>query len=135
MLRAVFDPGVLVSAFLSPQGAPAHLYLRWLGGEYELVVCPHLLDELSEVLRRPKFREVASRAEVTELVEVIRRGAISHPNPRFKIGLTRDPDDDYLVALAQNSNVDYLVSGDKDLTTLTVASLSVVTPAAFLALL
>lgn len=28
---------------------------------------------------------------------------------------TRDPDDDYLVALAREHNADYIVTGDKDL--------------------
>jgi predicted nucleic acid-binding protein len=39
------------------------------------------------------------------------------------------------VALAQASDVDHLVSGDKDLTTLTEALPPVLSPAAFLALL
>ncbi len=30
----------------------------------------------------------------------------------------RDPDDDYLMALARSANVDALVSGDQDLTSL-----------------
>jgi putative PIN family toxin of toxin-antitoxin system len=112
LLRAVVDPGVLVSALLSPHGVPARLDLRWLGGEFELVVCPHLLEELGGVLLRPKFREVVSRDEIQELVEVIRRGAVTRPDPVVREGLTRDPADDYLVALAQTSDVDYLVSVD-----------------------
>jgi putative PIN family toxin of toxin-antitoxin system len=135
LLRAVVDPGVIVSALLSPHGAPARLDLRWLGGEFELVVCPHLLEELGGVLLRPKFREVASRDEIQELVEVIRRGAVSRPDPVVREGLTRDPADDYLVALAQTSDVDYLVSVDQDLTTLTSVLPPVLSPAAFLALL
>jgi putative PIN family toxin of toxin-antitoxin system len=135
LLRAVVDPGVLVSALLSPHGAPARVYLRWLGGEFELIVCAHLLEELGGVLLRPKVREVASRDEVGEFVEVIQRGAVTRPDPVVGEGLTRDPADDYLVALAQASDVDHLVSGDKDLTTLTEALPPVLSPAAFLALL
>jgi putative PIN family toxin of toxin-antitoxin system len=135
LLRAVVDPGVLVSALLSSYGAPARLYLGWLGGEFELVVCPHLLEELGGVLLRPKFRDVASRDEVEEFVEVIRRGAVTRPDPVVREGSPRDPADDYLVALAQPSDVDYLVSGDKDLTTLTAVLPPVLSPAAFLALL
>jgi len=72
--------------------------------------------------------------EVDELVEVIRRGAIPRPNPVFKRGLTRDPADDYLLALAQASQVDFLVFGDQDVTTLVAADSPVVTCAGFLAL-
>jgi hypothetical protein len=56
-------------------------------------------------------------------------------NPVIAEGVTRDPGDDYLVALAQAANVDHLVSGDKDLTSLTAASPPVLSPAAFLDLL
>jgi predicted nucleic acid-binding protein len=45
---------------------------------------------------------------------------------------TRDPKDDYLVALAQATHVDFLVSGDHDLTALAAALPPVLTPAAFL---
>ena len=45
--------------------------------------------------------------------------------------LTRDPDDDYLVALSQTSAADVLVSGDRDLLDLEIAGVEVLTPHAF----
>ncbi len=53
----------------------------------------------------------------------------------FRRAVSRDPDDDYLVALAQSANVDHLVSGDKDLTSLATLSPPVLLPAEFLDLL
>jgi putative PIN family toxin of toxin-antitoxin system len=134
-LRVVLDPGVLISALLSPRGTPTRLYLLWLSGEFELVVCPHLIEELEGVLRRPKFRDLVTPDEVDEFVEIIRRGAISVENPVIIEGVTRDPGDDYLVALAQSADVDYLVAGDKDLTSLATVSPPVLSPAALLDLL
>ncbi len=43
--------------------------------------------------------------------------------------LSRDPDDDYLVALAQRENAKALVSGDSDLTALKQNDPPVLTPA------
>ena len=134
-LRVVLDPGVLISALLSPRGTPTRLYLLWLSGEFELVVCPHLIEELEGVLRRPKFYDLVTPDEVGEFVEIIRRGAISVENPVIIEGVTRDPGDDYLVALAQSADVDYLVAGDKDLTSLATVSPPVLSPAALLDLL
>ena len=134
-LRVVLDPGVLISALLSPRGTPTRLYLLWLSGEFELVVCPHLIEELEGVLRRPKFRDLVTPDEVDEFVEIIRRGAISVENPVIIEGVTRDPGDDYLVALAQSADVDYLVAGDKDLTSLAPVSPPVLSPAALLDIL
>ncbi len=50
-------------------------------------------------------------------------------------GLTADPDDDYLVALARAAGADYLVSGDRHLLELTDPEPPVLTPREFLALL
>lgn len=133
MLRAVIDPGVLVSALLAPAGSPAQLYARWVAGEFELVVCPHLLAELDSVLHRPKFRRYATLDEVDRYVAVLRGGASSVSDPAPAPGLTRDPADDYLVALARAAGVDYLVAGDADLTDLIYAVPPVRSPAAFLA--
>jgi putative PIN family toxin of toxin-antitoxin system len=99
------------------------------------VVCPHLIEELEGVLRRPKFRDLVTPDEVDEFVEIIRRGAISVENPVIIEGVTRDPGDDYLVALAQSADVDYLVAGDKDLTSLATVSPPVLSPAALLDIL
>ncbi|MDQ4002150.1 MAG: PIN domain-containing protein [Actinomycetota bacterium] len=54
-VRAVFDPNVLVSAAISPEGPPRELLHRWASGAFELVVSAEILFELQEVLTRPKF--------------------------------------------------------------------------------
>jgi hypothetical protein len=86
---------VLICALLSPRGAPARLYLLWLGGEFELVVCPHLLAELEGVLRRPRFRDLVAPDEVGEFVDVIRQGAVWAENLVIAEAINRDPGDDY----------------------------------------
>jgi len=55
MERIVPDPSVLVAAFLSKSGtgASAELVRMWIDGQLELIVSPHLLQELREVLLRP----------------------------------------------------------------------------------
>jgi len=128
----VIDPGVLVSALLAPAGSPAQLYERWVAGEFELVMCPHLLTELDTVLHRPKFGRYATVDEVDHYVAVLRGGASIVPDPPPSPGLTRDPADDYLVALARAAGVDYLVAGDADLTSLIGLVPPVCSPAAFL---
>jgi predicted nucleic acid-binding protein len=56
---------------------------------------------------RPKFRDLVTPDAVEEFVDVIRRGAITVENPVIAEGVTRDPGDAYLVALAQTANVDH----------------------------
>jgi putative PIN family toxin of toxin-antitoxin system len=133
--RAVLDTGVLVAALISPRGAQPVLYLMWRGGLYEMVVSPRLLGELERVLARPKFRKYVSGEEASAFVETLRREAAASPDPPPQPGLTPDPGDDYLVALARAAGADYLVSGDSHLTGLADPRPPVLTPRAFLDLL
>lgn len=132
MRRAVLDPGVLVSALISPGGAPAKLVAQAVAGEFELVVSPALLTELDEVLRREKFRPHFDLETAVEFVALLRRGATNADDPEQSPPLrSSDPDDDYLIALAHSRNA-VLVSGDSDLLDLTGGA-PICAPADFLA--
>lgn len=132
MKRIVFDPGVLISAFISPQGAPAEALDRWREGEFDLVVSPALLDELRRVLLRRKFRRYATEEDVRMFVVALGQEALTVEDPPpSSERLTRDPTDDYLVLLARAAGAEAIVSGDPDLTIVTLDP-PVVTPAEFL---
>jgi putative PIN family toxin of toxin-antitoxin system len=129
--RAVLDPNVLISARLSPRGTPGQLLTAWTEGQFELVVSPALLVELAGVLDRPKFRRWLSAEEAEAFVNRLRTGATLIDDPPLVTPSTPDPDDDYLVALAQKADADCLVSGDGDLTGLAEPKPPVFTPRAF----
>jgi uncharacterized protein len=117
--RVVLDPGVLVSALISPSGTPAKLLEDARGGALELIVSPLLLGELEEVLTREKFRPYVDRDTVREYIALLRRDALIADDPADEPPLrSADPDDDYLIALAFNQKA-VLVSGDKHLLDLT----------------
>lgn len=132
MPRALLDANVLVSGLIS-SGPPAALLAAWLAKSFELVASPSLLEELDEVLRRPKFRRYLTESDVDEFLTTIRGQAwLTNDPTEVEPGLTPDPRDDYLVALARSARVDYLVSGDADLTGLPDPHPPVLTPQAFL---
>jgi uncharacterized protein len=129
--RAVLDPGVLVSALITPSGAPAKLLLAAREGVFDLVASPLLLDELTTVLRRDKFRRYAALDVVAAYLELVRREAHLAPDPEGPPPIRcADPDDDYLIALAHSQNA-ALVSGDRDLLELS-GEIPVFAPAEFL---
>jgi uncharacterized protein len=114
-MRAVLDPNVVVSALLSPTGAPAHALRAWIDGAYELIVSPALLGELERVLAYPKIAERVTASEAGELIALLRHGATQVDDPSEGPSTPApDPDDDYLVALAEHTRA-MLVSGDKQL--------------------
>lgn len=129
MRRVVLDPGVLVSALISPAGAPARLLRAIRSGEFELVVSPHLLAELEGVLRRDKFRRYISNSVVDGYLDLLHReaGMVSDPGEPYTLR-SADPDDDYLIALAQSQSA-ILVSGDKHLLDLSGGGAPILAPA------
>ena len=113
-MRAVLDPNVLIAGLLSPTGTPATLIVRWLAGDYELVVSEQLLEELSRVLAYPKIRARISREDAFEFVERLRANAVLATDPPKPPTRSADRADDYLLALAEAEHA-LLVSGDKHL--------------------
>ena len=113
-MRAVLDPNVLVSALLSPTGAPARALREWVEGRYELVVSPRLLAELARVLAYPKLRSRVEPHDAEQLVDWLARQAILAVDPADPPSRVADANDDYLLALAAGEDA-FLVSGDKHL--------------------
>lgn len=115
VVRLVLDPNVLISAVLSKTGAPARLLREWLRGSFELVVSEALLAELRRALAYPKLRELIRPEEADRLLDALRAGATMAEDPEEPHDVrSRDPNDDYLIALAAAWGA-MLVTGDSDL--------------------
>ena len=123
----MIDPGVIVSGLLNPDGPPGRLLDAWVDGEFDLVVSPHLLEELTDVLSRPKLASRLDSTIVSEMLRLVREAAViasdAPPAP-----VCRDPDDDYLVALALGTG-SLLVSGDKDVLSVQMEHVELLAPA------
>ena len=130
-MRAVLDPNVLVSALISPAGPPREIVMAWVQGRFDLIASPALVSELRDVLARPKFRRWVSAATAVEFVAGMAEDALVIDDPSAHPGLSPDPDDDYLVALARAGAADYLVSGDRHLLGLADPEPPVLTPRQF----
>ncbi len=87
------------------------------------------------MLDRPRFRRWVSTEVATEFIDGLAQDALIVADPPAQPGLTADPDDDYLFALARATQADYLVSGDRHLLDLAEAIPPVLTPRQFLDLL
>ena len=114
-MRVVFDVNVLVSALISPAGAPARLVSQWLDGDFELVVSPALVAEAKRTLALPKLRARIEQADAERFIELLADRAESAPDPEHPPAIrSSDPGDDYLLALATSEQVP-VVSGDEHL--------------------
>ena len=129
-MRAVLDPNVLIAALLSPSGTPATLIIRWIAGDYELVISEQLLEELGRVLAYPKIRSKISREDADAFLDRMRADAETANDPPTPQRRSADSSDDYLLALAEAEHA-LLISGDKHLLELAHA-FPILTPRAFL---
>ena len=114
-MRAVVDVNVLISGVLSVKGASAEILRASRDGLFELVVSEALLAELERALAYPKLRKRIPPEKAAAFANWVRdHGTLAEdPAGPPPVG-SRDPDDDYLLALAISRRA-YLVTGDQDL--------------------
>ena len=113
-MRAVLDPNVVISAALSPSGSPARVLVAWLEGRFEVIASPKLVGELERALAYPKLRKRIPEADAAGLTRLIERGSVMREDLASPPSISKDPGDDYLIALAAGSEA-VLVTGDRDL--------------------
>ena len=111
-MRVMLDTNVLVSALISPGGAPDTLYQAWRDGRFTLVSSEEQLDEFRRVSRYPRLRPFFARSAAGTMLNEIRQLArIGTHLP--KVSASSDAADNLILAAAQAEHADYLVTGDK----------------------
>ena len=126
----MLDVNVIVSALLSRGGTPASLLRSWVEGEFELVVSPGLLNELTRVFSYAKLLDRIRPDEARSIVELFEGSATVIEDPSEPPPVrSPDPGDDYLIALASRAQA-VLVTGDEHLLGVE-AGLPIVSAAAF----
>jgi uncharacterized protein len=112
----LIDTNVWVSAFINPRGYPAKLKDAWLSQQFQVVVSIPLLDEIADVLARPRIRNKyhIDSAEVNEFLRLLSTQAITVVTTG-QLHLCRDPDDDLILETALLGQARYAVSRDGDI--------------------
>jgi uncharacterized protein len=116
LTRLVLDTSVLLSgAVAAPTSPLSRLLVAARAGTFEMIACSLIFDELRRGLAKPYFRQRVSAEEADELLDAFHLLAVVLPDPATPAEVVRDPDDDFLIALAATSNADAIVTGDRDL--------------------
>ena len=113
-MRLILDTNILLSALLSPLGAPAMLVDAWERRAFTLVACEALIAEVRDVAGRPFFR-ARLRASAAELLAAGLRDFSFFCRDLPSGPIAPDPKDSFLLALAEASDAEFLVTGDKEL--------------------
>jgi uncharacterized protein len=114
--RIVLDTNVLISAILFG-GLPREVLELVISGEIDCSLSLSILDELRDVLRRPKFGfSVEQSLQVLEELHAV--CDVTYPVERIHL-LDSDPDDNMILECAIASKAQFIVSGDRHLLDLT----------------
>jgi uncharacterized protein len=113
-MRIVLDTNVLLSALLSAASPPAQLFTLWRSRKFDLLTTAEQIHEVSRVTRSPKIQARLAPALAGRLINRLRDLAVVI-DKLPQVDLSPDPDDNYLLALAEAGHAQFLVTGDKHL--------------------
>ncbi|ASF46733.1 putative toxin-antitoxin system toxin component, PIN family [Methylovulum psychrotolerans] len=131
-MRVILDSNILFSALISPNTPPHRIYQAWRQGVFELVTCNEQLEEIRRASRYPKFKTILQPHRVGLMLNNMQSATVID---RLPSGYeAADPNDAFLLALADKSQAHYLVTGDKRagiLSLLAIGQAQIVTASVF----
>lgn len=128
--RWVLDTNALISRLLLPTGVAARAVDHALDRGVVLV-SEETMNELAEVISRPKFDRYLSVAERVQFLRLF-GGVARMVNITHRVAACRDPKDDKFLHVALNGEAEAIVTGDQDLLVLhPFHGISILSPADF----
>ncbi|MEI6697133.1 MAG: putative toxin-antitoxin system toxin component, PIN family [Bacteroidota bacterium] len=80
----------------------------------QIFICNEIINEYKDVVSRPKIKKYISNQRIKETIEIIKLSTINEKQ-LTKVKLSRDENDDFLLAFSVDVNANYIITGDKDL--------------------
>jgi putative PIN family toxin of toxin-antitoxin system len=109
-MKIVLDSNVIVSAFAS-RGLCASLFEVLIVRE-KIIISEHILSEVSRILKK---KVKLPEKNINEIIDFLRVTAEIKDYEKMTQCVSRDKDDDEIIALAVSSNSKIIITGDKDL--------------------
>jgi len=112
-LRVVVDCNVLISMLIGGKLTGLRDYL--LSDEVRLTVSERLLAEVLDVGGRSHLEKYFDAERLRWFIALLRDVGELTVDKASPAAISRDPDDDYLLALSDTARADVLITGDVDL--------------------
>src|SRR5215469_5103833 len=111
-MKLVLDTNIFISAFYWG-GNSQKIINRIIEGTDEIFISDHIISEISDVMKRSKFK---TKEETIEgYIKTIEKSSKKIFIEGKIKGICRDKDDDDKLECAIISNADYIITGDDDL--------------------
>ena len=114
MIRAVLDTNVFISGGTIGAGPPSQIINHWKNQDFVMVVSPQLVTEYEEVLQRPSVMKYTglSHQETSQYIQEVKdRAYITSGSLSLNV-LKDDPDDNMVLACAEEGVATHLVTGN-----------------------
>ncbi len=133
-IRAVVDTHVFLSGVINQTGIPGQILAAFRAGRFELITSAEINEEILEVINRPLIKERYRLGDRIIDVGVILYTQATRVEPKHRVDVSRDPDDNKFLEAALEGKAGYLVTGDKrDLLVLGEhKEIRIITPAQFI---
>ncbi len=110
--RIVVDTNIFISFLISDSFSKLDKFLH--ENKVRLLFSEELLNEVLEVVSRPKMKKYFTDQDVTNLLDGISEHA-DLAEVTSEINICRDKKDNFLLSLCVDGKADYLLTGDEDL--------------------
>ncbi len=110
-MRVVIDTNLFVSALIN-QNSRQRLNLVLEKMSIRILSDEALMDEVYEVINRPKFKKYVSQSEIDDFYKLIQERT-TRVETHSTVLVSPDPKDDFLLVICLDGNADYLLTGNK----------------------
>jgi len=109
-MKLVLDANVIIAAFAT-RGL-CHALLELCVDQHEIILSHEILKEVAGVFQKELK---VPPAVVKDTADYLTNHASIQKTKRLSKRVSRDPSDDHVLALAEQSKADYIITGDEDL--------------------
>ncbi len=110
--RVVIDTNIWVSFLIGKELSGLDNFI--IDNRIQMLLSDELLEEMSEVLHRPRFQRYFTLDVINEFVALL-IGKVEIVEITETFDACRDPKDNFLLDLCVSVKADYLMTGDEDL--------------------
>jgi putative PIN family toxin of toxin-antitoxin system len=111
MFRIILDTNIIVSGLITENSLPAKLLDAATDRLFDWVTSATQIDEIQRVTRRPTVKPLITPSVAGRFVNDMQR--LARVLDRLPVDRSPDPNDNFLLAMADVSRADFLITGDK----------------------
>lgn len=113
MINVIIDTNLWVSFLIGKR--TERLRTLFLRDDIRICMCKEMIQEIMDVLCRPKLRKYISHSDIEDFLNLIYTYCSFYEIKQQSTLKVRDPKDLYILSLAETIPANVILSGDKDL--------------------